>query len=117
MRRPVAAKMAFVTAGATEAVAASPKPPGSAVLATIWVSRRFIDAQRRIRVKVALLDSAVLDRYRAAQRSRESEDRSALYLCVDHLGLTGNPQSTAQTIRSTLTFPFSSTATSATCER
>jgi len=46
---------------------------------------RFIDAQRRIRVKVALFDSAVLDRYRAAQRSRESEDRSALYLCVDHL--------------------------------
>ena len=31
---------------------------------------RFIDAQRRIRVKVALFDSAVLDRYRAAQRSR-----------------------------------------------
>src|SRR5258708_18164014 len=46
---------------------------------------RFIDAQRRIRVKIALFDSAVLDRYRAAQRSRESEDRSALYLCVDHL--------------------------------
>src|SRR5258708_30335755 len=46
---------------------------------------RFIDAQRRIRVKVALFDSAVLDRYRAAQRSRESEDRSSLYLCFDHL--------------------------------
>src|SRR5260370_11843576 len=52
---------------------------------------RFIDAQRRIRVKVALLDSAVLDRYRAAQRSRESEDRSALYFFVDHLRI--DPQS------------------------
>src|SRR5260370_17594515 len=46
---------------------------------------RFIDAQRRIRVKVALLDSAVLDRYRAPQRSRDSEDRSAPYLFLDHL--------------------------------
>src|SRR5258708_28373958 len=38
---------------------------------------RFIDAQRRIIVKDALFDSAVLDRYRAAQRGRESDDRAA----------------------------------------
>jgi hypothetical protein len=46
MRRPVAAKMAFVTAGATAAVAASPKPPGSAVLATIWVSIGGVSSMR-----------------------------------------------------------------------
>src|SRR4030088_2518630 len=106
MRRPVAAEMAFVTAGATAGGAAS-RPPRApprrrkngirdrgghsacsrfAQAARINRARhymgldwwRFIDAQRRIRVKVALLDSAVLDRYRAAPRSRESEDRSAL---------------------------------------
>ena len=38
MRLPVAAKMALVTAGATAAVGASPKPPGGAVLLTKYVS-------------------------------------------------------------------------------
>jgi hypothetical protein len=38
MRSPVAAKIAFVTAGATIAVPASPMPPGASVLLTRWVS-------------------------------------------------------------------------------
>src|SRR5260370_31915533 len=42
---------------------------------------RFIAAQRRIRVKVALLDSAVLNRYLAAQRRRQPDERSGLALC------------------------------------
>ena len=38
VRLPVAAKMALVTAGATAAVGASPKPPGDAALLTKYVS-------------------------------------------------------------------------------
>src|ERR1700676_2287891 len=46
MRLAVAAKIAFVTAGATAAVGASPKPPGASELLTRYVSTTGVSSIR-----------------------------------------------------------------------
>ena len=87
----VAAKIAFVTAGATTAVGASPKPPGASELLTRCVSthRRLVDPQRPIGVEIALFDPPILQRDRAVERGGQAEERSAFELSgervrVDH---------------------------------
>jgi len=111
MRRPGAAKMAFVTAGPQRRSRFTPSrqdQPCSHYMGLDWCVSSM--PQRRIRVKVALFDTAALIVI-ARAGSRESEDRSALDLCVSHLRLTGNPQSTGADDAFTLTFSFPRTAT------
>jgi len=87
MRLAVAAKIAFVTAGATTAVGASPKPPGASELLTRCVSthRRLVDPQRPIGVEIALFDPPILQRDHAVERGGQAEERSALHLGLDRV--------------------------------
>ena len=92
MRLAVAAKIAFVTAGATTAVGASPKPPGGlgAFDQMCFDHRRLVDPQRPIGVEIALFDPRILQRDRAVERGGQAE---ALRICriVSRLELVCSP--------------------------
>src|SRR6266436_1732522 len=101
MRLPVAANIAFVTAGVTIAHGASPNPPGASALLTMYVSMRGASYIRIGRQSLKLLCStrpflSVIAPYNAAV-GPNIVPPSACAAIVS--GLTTIPQSTAQTRR------------------
>jgi hypothetical protein len=52
--------------------------------------RRFVDAQHLVSVEVGLLDTAVLERDSAVERSRDAKDDRALDLRPDDIGIDHN---------------------------
>ena len=119
MRLPVAAKIAFVMAGATTAVGGSPMPPGSSELADQvgLDDRHFVDTHRQIGVEIALLDAAVLQRDGAVQRGRQSEDRAALDLGRDRVRIDRHAAVDGADDAMNPNRPVGRTSTSATCAR
>ena len=82
MRLPVALKMALTSAGAIAGVPGSPAPP--IALSTIddgrFYLRRFVHAQHRIVVEIALRHRAATDRNVAVQRRGQSINNAAFHL-------------------------------------
>ena len=92
MRLSVAAKIALATAGTIAEVPGSPIPPGGFELWTIWTSIAGASLIRGIwiSVEVGLLDTAVLERDSAVERSRDAKDDRALDLRPDDIGIDHN---------------------------
>ncbi len=94
MRLPVAAKIAFSTAGAATAIVGSPTPPQKPPDGIDRSSRpsacRSMRSDRVV-VEVGLLDAAVLDRARAEQRGGQAVRERALDLRLDLLRIDGVP--------------------------
>ena len=87
MRLPVAAKIAFSTAGAATAIVGSPTPPQKPPDGDDdrLDRRHLVHAQHAIRVEVRLLDAAVLHRALAVERRRQSVGERAFDLRFDLL--------------------------------
>ena len=87
MRLPVAAKIAFVTAGTDNGGRRLADATGSlgALHQVRLDHRHLVDTHRQIAVEIALLDASILEGDRAVQRSGQPEDRSALNLCCDRI--------------------------------
>ena len=97
---PLAAKIAFVSAGAAVGRPISPQPDRIALAdrrSRTSTSRGVGDAQQRIVVEVALHDLTVLDGDLEVERRGEAVDRAALHLRCDAERLIGRPTSTAHT--------------------
>ena len=77
--------------------------------------RCLIDAKHLVSIEIGLLDTAVLQRDLAMERSRDAEDDGALYLRPDRIGIDDGTAIDPQTTRRTRTVPLLDTSTSATC--
>src|SRR5438552_14978266 len=82
MRFPVAAKIAFVTAGAAHGTPGSPMPPDFSLFFTMCtsISGVFIDSQHRVVMKIALLNAALLEGELVVKSGSQAENHSALHL-------------------------------------
>jgi hypothetical protein len=114
MRLPVAAKIAFSTAGAATAMVGSPTPPQKPPVGTS-TSRPWASApsQHRVGVEVLLLDARRPSPCTRRTARPQAVDEAALDLRLDLLRVDGVAGSVAATMRCTFSSPSALTETSA----
>jgi hypothetical protein len=81
IRFPVAAKIAFATAGAIGGTPGSPTPPGGSLL---------VHANDGVITIGVLLHASVFDCDLSLQRCREAKDNAAFHLSFYHVGIDCN---------------------------